>query len=44
MADEETKVVTTEETTEPIDPTSLLMGYRVGQMIRGMRKQQKEDV
>jgi hypothetical protein len=27
----------------PIDPTSLLMGYRVGQMIRGMRKQQKEE-
>ena len=23
--------------TAPIDPTSLLMGYRVGQMIRGMR-------
>ena len=29
---------------EPLDPTSLLMGYRVGEMIRGMRKQQKEDV
>jgi hypothetical protein len=24
-------------TAAPIDPTSLLMGYRVGQMIRGMR-------
>ena len=24
-------------TAEPIDPTSLLMGYRVGQLIRGMR-------
>lgn len=31
-------------TAAPIDPTSLLMGYRGGQMIRGMRKQQKEDV
>ena len=46
MADEENKAITTEaekKTAAPIDPTSLLTGYRVVQMIRGMRNQQKED-
>ena len=44
MAEEENKAVATEEeTAEPIDPTSLLMGYRVGQFIRGMRGKPKEE-